>query len=422
MSETFRPETDVQVAELLSWALAEELPLELRGRGSKRALGRPLQAERTLDLSGLSGIVFYEPEELVLKAKAGTPLAEIEAALAEKNQELAFEPSDLGPLLGGEAGQGSIGGVIACNLSGPRRIKAGAARDHFLGVEAVSGRGELFKSGGRVVKNVTGYDLCKLLAGSYGTLAVATDIVVKVLPAPEKTRTVLVFGLDEEKALQAMTGALTSSHEVSGAAHLPANLAARSGVSRVAEAGGAVTAIRVEGPGGSVAHRCSALRETLGSLGETEELHSHNSQSFWRELRDVAPFTGDERAVWRISVAPQAGPGIARFLQGMSGQGMSGQGMSGQGMSGADCFMDWGGGLIWAALPAGEDASAEALRAAVAEAGGGHATLIRAPEPLRAGVPVFQPLDPVQDALTRRVKESFDPKGILNPGRMFAGV
>jgi glycolate oxidase FAD binding subunit len=407
MSETFRPESDSQVAELLSWALAEELPLELRGRGSKAALGRPSQAEKTLDLSGLSSILLYEPDELVLKARAGTPLAEIEAALEEKNQQLAFEPCDLGPLLGGPAGEGSIGGVFACNLSGPRRIKAGAARDHFLGVAAYSGRAEAFKSGGRVVKNVTGYDLCKVMAGSYGTLAAMTEVTVKVLPAPEKTRTVLVFGLDEEKALLAMTQAMTSSHEVSGAAHLPAALAARSGVSLVSGAGGSVTALRVEGPGGSVAHRCAALRETLGALSETEELHSHNSQSFWAELRDVRPFVEEERAVWRISVAPQAGPAVGKVVAGLEG---------------ADCFYDWGGGLVWAAVSLSGDLGAEALRGAVAAAGGGHATLVRAPSDYRASLPVFQPLEPVQAALSQRIKESFDPKGLLNPGRMTAGV
>ena len=407
MTETFRPESDSQVAELLSWALAEEVPLEVRGRGSKRALGRPMQVERTLDLSGLSGITLYEPEELILKARAGTLLAEIEAALAEKKQQLAFEPPDLGPLLGGEAGQGSIGGVLACNLSGPRRIKAGAARDHFLGVEAVSGRAELFKSGGRVVKNVTGYDLCKLIAGSYGTLGVMTDVIVKVLPAPEKTRTVLIYGLDDARALLAMTEALNSSHEVAGAAHLPARLAGRSGVSRVSGGGGAVTALRVEGPDGSVTHRTAALRESLGRLGETEELHSQNSGSFWAEVRDLSFFQGDARAVWRISVAPQAGRAVAEVLGGLLG---------------AEFYYDWGGGLILAAVPAEGDAGAGELRAAVAVAGGGHATLLRAPDALRASLPVFQPLDGVQEALTRRIKQSFDPKGILNPGRLGAGL
>jgi glycolate oxidase FAD binding subunit len=271
------------------------------GRGSKRALGRPVQASRNLDLSALTGITLYEAEELVLSARAGTPLAEIEAVLAEKHQQLAFEPGDLGPLFGAAAGRGSIGGMLACNLAGSRRIKAGAARDHFLGATAVSGRGEAFKAGGRVVKNVTGYDLCKLLAGSHGTLALMTDVTVKVMPAPEKTRTVLLLGLDDPGARAAMTRALQSSHEVSGAAHLPAAIAARSAVSYVARAGGAVTVLRVEGPGPSVDYRCAALREDLADLAESEELHSMNSAALWRELRDVAPFAGQpERPLWRV--------------------------------------------------------------------------------------------------------------------------
>ena len=247
---------------------------------------------------------------------------------------LAFEPPDLGPLLGGAAGQGSIGGAIACNLSGPRRIKAGAARDHFLGFHAVSGRGEVFKSGGRVVKNVTGYDLCKLMAGAYGTLSALTDVAVKVMPAPEKTRTVLLFGLDDAGALSAMTRALGSAHEVSGAAHLPAELAAGCGVSYVSKAGGAVTALRVEGPAPSVEYRCAALRRELSDLAETEELHSMNSAALWRELRDVNPFVAHPRQlVWRISVPPRAGPGLAARIAGAAD---------------ALYYYDWGGGLVLA--------------------------------------------------------------------------
>ncbi|GAB4393642.1 MAG: FAD-binding protein [Kiloniellaceae bacterium] len=403
--ETLAPETREQVVEALAWAVAEEAPLEIIGRGSKRALGRPLQAAHSLDLSRLDGITLYEPEELVLSARAGTPLATIEAALEEKRQMLAFEPADLGPLLGGAAGAASIGGVLACNLSGPRRIKAGAARDHFLGVQAVSGRGELFKSGGRVVKNVTGYDLCKLLCGSYGTLAAMTDVTVKVLPRPEKTWTVLVTGLDDAQALIAMTRALGSPHEVSGAAHLPAAQAATSRVSYVAGAGTSVTALRLEGPGPSVEYRCAALRHELADLGATEELHSHNSLSFWRELRDVSPFVGrDDLAVWRISVAPSAGPGVVAAI------------------GDAETFYDWGGGLLWLALPATGDAGATQVRAAVQAAGGGHATLIRAPEALRAAEAVFQPQDAARAMLSERVKDGFDPKRVLNPGRMYAGL
>ncbi len=408
---TLKPETPEQVLEAVTWAVAEETPLEVIGRGTKRALGRPVQAGNNLELSGLSGITLYEPEELVLSARAGTPVAEIEATLAAKNQMLAFEPADLGPLLGGEAGQGSIGGMLACNLAGPRRIKAGAARDHFLGAHAVAGRGEVFKTGGRVVKNVTGYDLCKLLAGSYGTLAVLTDVTVKVLPVAEKTRTVLLYGLDDAAAMKAMSRALQSSHEVSGAAHLPAALTGGSPISYIAEAGGAVTAIRVEGPGPSVEHRAAALRRELADVGETEELHSTNSAKLWAELRDVRPLSAHpERVIWKISVPPASGAQVvARIAHGQD----------------ALCFYDWGGGLIWLALPA-SDALAFAARHAAVRAAlkdcGGHATLIRAPEDLRAQVPVFQPQDPGTAALTKRIKDSFDPRRVLNPGRMAAGV
>ncbi|MEE8189688.1 MAG: FAD-binding protein [Kiloniellales bacterium] len=411
MTTTFRPENDAQVREAVAWAAAEEAPLEVVGRGSKRGLGRPVQAGHGIELSGLSGITLYEAEELVLAARAGTPLAEIEKALDEKNQMLAFEPPDLGPLLGAAEGQGSIGGVLSCNLSGPRRIKAGAARDHFLGLKAVSGRGEAFKSGGRVVKNVTGYDLCKLIAGAHGTLSALTDVTVKVMPAPEKTRTVLLFGLGDGQALSAMTRALGSAHEVSGAAHLPAALAAGSNVSYVARAGGAVTALRVEGPGPSVDHRCDALRNDLSDLAETEELHSMNSVTLWRELRDAAPFLAEtERLVWRVSVPPQAGPAFAARIAGASD---------------ARYYYDWGGGLIWLALPAAdgasEDAGAALIRGGIA-AGEGHATLIRAPAELRAAVPVFQPQEAANAALTARIKDGFDPMRVLNPGRMYAGV
>ncbi len=409
MSNVLKPRDADQLRDVVVWALAEETPLEIVGRGTKRDLGRPVQAAHVLDVSGLSGIVSYEPAELIMVAQPGTPLVEIEAALAAENQQLAFEPPDLGPLFGAPAGAASIGGVFACNLSGSRRIKAGAARDHFLGVHAVTGRGEAIKAGGRVVKNVTGYDLCKLFAGSYGTLVAMTELTFKVLPAPEKTRSVLVFGLDDAAAIKAMTAALTSPHEVSAAAHLPATVAARSAVDYVAGAGGAVTVVRVEGPAPSAEHRCQALRDLLGDLGAVEELHGRNSGALWRELREVAPFAGDDgRVVWRLSVPPTRGAEVAaRVAAGAD----------------AEAYYDWGGGLVWLALASGGDGGdggAALVRRAVAEAGG-HATLVRADAGLRGAEAVFQPQDPALAALTARVKESFDPRHILNPGRMYGG-
>jgi glycolate oxidase FAD binding subunit len=351
----------------------------------------------SLDLSGLTGVTLYEPEELVLSARAGTPIAEIETLLARNNQELAFEPIDYGAVFGASERRGTIGGVLAANLSGPRRIKAGAARDHFLGVTAVSGRAETFKSGGRVVKNVTGYDLCKVLAGSYGTLAAMTDVTVKVLPRAETEQTVLVLGLDDARAAAAMSLAMNSSNDVSGAAHVPASLAAH-----VQHAGSSVTALRLEGVAPSVAHRRQALETLLKPFGAIAVMEEGASRTLWTSVRDARPFANDARVLWRISTAPARGHEVVAAIG-----------------AGGEHFYDWAGGLIWVAMP--EDGGAERVRRAVALAGG-HATLVRAPAALRATVPVFAPQDAGLAALTRRVKESFDPKGILGPGRMYAGA
>jgi glycolate oxidase FAD binding subunit len=306
---------------------------------------------------------------------------------------------DYGPVFGTQPGQGTIGGALAANLSGPRRIKAGAARDHFLGFTAVSGRGETFKSGGRVVKNVTGYDLCKVLAGSWGTLAVMTDVTVKVLPRAETEQTLLVLGLDDAAAIRAMSAAMNSANDVSAAAHLPAPLAAVV----QAEAGTSVTALRIEGVAPSVVHRRQSLGTLLKPFGALVAWDETDSRALWTRVRNVAPFANDDRALWRISTAPSHGHAVVAAIG-----------------EGAQYFFDWAGGLIWAALPAGDDAGAARVRRALG--GEGHATLIRAPSAIRAAVPVFQPQAAGVAALTGRLKESFDPKGVLSPGRMYAGV
>jgi glycolate oxidase FAD binding subunit len=397
MIETLKPQTTEQVVEALAWASAEETPVEILGTGTKRGFGRPMgDGNRTIahavDLSGLSGITLYEPEELVLSAWAGTPLAEIEAAVAEKGQMLAFEPPALARLYGSTGG--TLGGMIACNLAGPRRIKAGAARDHILGIESVTGRGELVKSGGRVVKNVTGYDLSKLLTGSFGTLAALTQITIKVLPAPETVETVLLTGLDDAAAVRAMALAMNSSHEVSAAAHVPV-------VHAGAVHGGsdAVTAIRIEGFVPSVAARSAALQELLGHAGPVSTLDAEASKAFWASIRDVEPFVDGNQALWRLSVTPSKAPVIVADIPG------------------GQPVYDWGGGLIWCRSDDGD-----AIRAAVAAHGGGHATLIRASEEMRRTANVFEPQPVPLAALSARVKESFDPRHILNPGRMYEGV
>jgi len=334
MTTHLKPADAAQALEAVRWAISEESPLELVGRGTKRALGRPFQATHTLDLSDLTGVTLYEPEELVLSARAGTPLAELEALLAENRQQFAFEPTDFGPLLGGEAGLQTIGGVMSCNLAGPRRVKAGAARDHFLGCKAVSGRGEAYKAGGRVVKNVTGYDLPKLIAGAYGTLTVLTEVTLKVLPAPEDTRTVLIRGLDDVTAIRVMTLALQSPYEVAGAAHVPAEVVGGVGVDELG--GGAVTAIRLEGFGPSIEYRAGKFRELFRGFGNVEFLEREPSLALWAALRDVKPFVAQpERLVWRLSVPPADG---ARVVADIAMR------------LPAQAYFDWGGGLVWLAV------------------------------------------------------------------------
>jgi glycolate oxidase FAD binding subunit len=403
MADTLKPVDAKEVEEAIRWALGNDKALEVAGQATKRALGRPSQTDFTLDLSGLSGVTLYEPAELVLSAEAGTPLAAIEALLDENNQELGFEPMDYGPLLGGEAGKGTIGGAIAANLSGPRRIKAGAARDHFLGLTAVTGRGDTIKSGGRVVKNVTGYDLCKVLAGSWGTLAAMTAITVKVLPKAETEATLIVSGLDDARATQAMAAAMGSPCDVSGAAHLPDHVASWFDGLPKPEAS---TALRLEGFAPSVAHRKETLAALMKPFGPVAVLDEKNSRALWRSVRQVKPFASDarERPLWRVSTAPSKGHEIAASIT-----------------PAAQMFYDWGGGLIWIAMPFAEELDATAIRQAVA-AVGGHATLVRAPTAIRATVDVFEPQAAGLAALNKRVKESFDPKGVLNPGRMWAGV
>lgn len=403
MTETLKPSTEAQLRDAVRWAAAEEMPLAIRGGGSRLGFGRPVQAGHVIDMSRFSGITSYEPEELVMTAAAATPMAAIDQALQAHNQMLAFEPVDSSALFGVPAGSGTIAGALGIALAGPRRIKAGAARDHLLGFQAVSGRGEVFKAGGKVVKNVTGYDLPKIICGAFGTLSVLTEVTLKVLPAPPKSRTVLVFGLGEADATRAMADALNAPFEVSGAAHLPASIAGRSGVDYVRDAGESVTALRIEGTPASVAARCEGLRRLLAGRGRDEELHSMRSIKLWREIRDVAALLPDPSAcLWRLSMPPAAAAASVIALGGAH-------------------YFDWAGGLVWLAMPATGDGGAATLRHAVGRAGG-HATLVRGPETLRAAIDVFQPQPAPMAALTRRVKEGFDPKRVLNPGRMYAGV
>jgi glycolate oxidase FAD binding subunit len=372
------PETEEELAGIIK---AADGPLRIAGGGT-RPLGRASNGAR-LSTTRLSGIRLYEPGALTLVAGAGTPLAEIEAALAAEGQGLAFEPMDHRGLLGTE-GVPTLGGAVAANVSGPRRIQAGACRDFLLGVRFVDGQGRIIRNGGRVMKNVTGYDLVKLMAGSYGTLGVLTEVALKVLPTARSTGVLRIEGLGDADAIAALSRALGSPFEVTGAAHLPRG------------DDGPVTLIRLEGSEASVAYRAREVQALLAGYGRvTLDTDPASCAADWAQLRDVAPFHGRAGDVWRLSVKPTAAPAVVADLPG------------------TEALYDWGGGLIWLLVPAGCGAGASEIHAAVAGRGG-HAMRVRGDRSHAMFPPLAAPVAALQDGLRAR----FDPAGILNPGLM----
>jgi glycolate oxidase FAD binding subunit len=389
------PVNDADIAEAVRLARAERTFIAIEGGGTKRAIGRIMQAPRTLSMRSMTGVTLYEPAELVIAARAGTPVAEIETILAERGQMLPFEPVDMRPLMHAE-GEPTLGGMVASHFSGPRRIMAGALRDSLIGVRLVNGRGESVMSGGRVVKNVTGLDLARLMAGSWGTLGVMTEITLKVLPRPETSLSLALIGLDDGKAVQAMALALGSPYEVSGAAHLPV------GIDRVA-----TTLLRLEGFENSVRIRAGKLKDLLQSFGRADVIEQTTSQALWQQVRD-ARWLAEPRneAIWRVSVPADRAPDLIAAV----------------GAKRPIRFLfDWGGGLIWLATASATLAGAELIRAETAKARG-HAMLVRASEGTRGMAGVFEPQPDAVMRLSDGIKKSFDPDRVFNPGRMYAGM
>jgi len=392
MSGTLRPDSEQALAEAVRAAAAAKTALRISGGGTRSAIGRIVDAATELSTAAHSGVTLYEPGSLTVVAKAGTPLGALEAALEAEGQHLAFEPMDHRALLGSN-GEPTVGGMVAANVSGPRRIAAGACRDHLLGVRFVDGRGRILKSGGRVMKNVTGLDLPKLLCGSYGTLGVISEVALKVLPNPEATGVLLIEGLSDARAIAALSTALTSPYQVTGAAHLP-----------VGVDGAPVTMIRLEGLESSVAYRVGRLKEALAAFGDIAvETDSSRTAAGWSYVRDAMAVADGEGAVWRISVKPTDGPGLAARLRDR--------------IDVLGAFYDWGGGLVWLKTPEAGDGGEAAIRDEVAKLGG-HATLIRGSTDLRERISPFAPETPALARLSAGLRAEFDPAGVLNPGLM----
>lgn len=389
MSAMIAPADEAGIIAAVQAAQAAREPLAIEGHGSKRGMLRPVQAARSLSTRALTGVTLYRPAELIISARAGTPLAEIEAVLAEKGQHLIAEAPYLNGAFGTSAPP-SIGGVVAANLSGPRRIAWGATRDHVMGLRFINGAGEAIRSGGRVLKNVTGLDLCKLLSGSYGTLGVITEVTLKVLPAPETSATLIIQTPDLVSAVAALSAGLGSPFGVSAAAALPA----RDHV---------VAALRLEDFAASVTYRMEKLRVMLDHFGAQLVLEDAESRAFWQGVREVVPLnTSADEALWRVSVRPSAGPRMAAAADAIGGR----------------VLLDWGGGLVWIAAAPGIAHHAAISAAAAAE--GGVAMLFRAPEALRLAVPVLPAEAAPLAKISARVKEALDPAGLFNPGHLRA--
>ena len=400
----FKPKTTEEISEIIKNCYKKNVPLEINGLKSKSKIGRNFQAEKTLDLSNYSGIIEYKPEELYIKVKAGTPIKEIISELDKNNQQLAFEPNDFGFLFSGHSNEGSIGGVISCNFSGSRRFKSGSARDHLLGFQGINGKGEIIKSGGTVVKNVTGYDLCKLLSGSFGTLTVLTELSIKVLPKPETSNTLIINNPHLKKALEYLNITLSSSVDPSGGVFYPEHFRKNFTFNDLKQEG-ALIGIRIEGPLNSVDHRIKKLCNELDILNdEFSVLNQEQSNIFWEKTRKLEVFTALKGSLLRIVVPASETFEVVQKLKSYE----------------INYFLDWGGSLIWLQLEEINTKILKEIKGIISDVSG-YLTIIKIEEDMKASVDIFT-IDPIKYRISEKIKKSFDPKRILNPGKMYSGI
>ena len=400
----FKPSTREEIVEIVKNCYKKSIPLEISGLQSKNKIGRNFQAEKTLDLSNYKGIIDYKPEELYIKVKAGTPISEIEEALKKNNQQLAFEPNDFGYLFSGESNSGSIGGVVACNFAGSRRFKVGSVRDHLLGFQGVNGKGETIKSGGTVVKNVTGYDLCKILSGSFGTLTILTEISIKVLPKPETSKTLIIKNPHVKKALDYLGQSLSSSTDPSGGVFYPDYFGKNFILNDLTHDGG-LTGIRIEGPMNSVDQRIDRLSKELDLIdNEFSVLDSVQTEIFWKKTKNLEVFKNSKSNLIRIVVPISETLQVIQKLK----------------KDDLNYFIDWGGSLIWMAF----DHLNSKILAEIKEITKNHQgyyTLIKIEDDFKASADIFT-IDPIKYKISEKIKKSFDPKRIFNPGKMYTGI
>ncbi len=406
------PQNEKEVSSFIKKFYKSNVPVELMGLGTKIKIGKKLQCAKTLNLSKLNGIIEYLPEELYIKVKAATPIKQIEEELRKNKQLLAFEPIDFGFLLNGKSNYGTAGGQVACNISGPRRFKAGSVRDHVLGFRGVNGRGEIIKSGGVVVKNVTGYDLSKLICGSYGTLVALTEITFKVLPAPEESKTLVIHNQKIEPALYFLDKSINSSNDISGAVFFPSEPKV-SGCSIDIENTfklndlkhkGSLTAIRVEGSKNSINQRIENLINELKIVNlNISILEVNQSEIFWNKVKSLEFFSSSKNSIIRIVIPPSE---CANLIYQFSNK--------------FKYYLDWGGASVWIEAFELSEQMFESIRRKVVKVGG-YLMMIKNSDYLPYVEDVFT-INRDRFNLSQNIKKSFDPKRILNPGKMYTGI
>jgi len=403
-SDKLKPNNEAELQQIIKFCYRKDLPIEIIGTGSKTNIGKKLQCAKLLDMSNISGIVNYKPEELYITVKAGTSFAFIQEELKKNNQHLAFEPINFSQLFNGNSGEGTIGGTLSCNFSGSRRFKVGSARDHILGFKGYNGKGEKIKSGGTVVKNVTGYDFSKLVTGSFGTLIVLSEVTLKVLPLPSDTKTIIISGLPLEHSLGVMGSALSSSHDPSGAVFYPEHFRNNFIFNDLTHPG-SITGIRVEGTKISTDKRIDNLFEDLSMRNhKTTILDNTQSAIFWEDTRALKVFSKPENSLMRVVIPPAETTNLINRLKTFH----------------ANHFFDWGGALVWLELDYLSYQKIEQIRQRVLDVGG-YLTVIKSKDSLKDSAELFT-IDPIKFKISQNIKKSFDPKRIFNPGRMYTGI
>ena len=403
-SGILKPENENDLQEIIRYCYKKDLPIEIVGTGTKNEIGKKLQCAKILDMSNISGIVEYKPEELYITVKAGTPIKVIQDELKKNNQHLAFEPINFSEIFKKDLNEGTVGGTLACNFSGSRRFKVGSGRDHILGFKGYNGRGEKIKSGGTVVKNVTGYDLSKLVTGSFGTLLVLSEITLKVLPLQTDIKTIVISGLALEHALGTMASSIASSNDPSGVVFYPASLRSNFVFNDLTHQG-SITAIRIEGTKASTEQRINNLFKNL-SLEETKTtiLDSTQSEIFWEDTRALKVFSKNQKNILRAVVPPSETVNLINRLKTFH----------------PNYFIDWGGSLIWLELDYLSNQKIDQIRKRILDING-YLTVIKSSENIKSSSEIFT-IDPIKFKISQNLKKSFDPKRIFNPGKMYTGI